>query len=720
MGQEPDVEARLPELRLTMSASPLSPILRPRSIAVVGASRTAGTIGYNLVANLVAARFTGPVYPVNPKATSICSVPVFPDLESIPGPVDQAIICVPKQHVLSVTKQCAAKGIKGLVVISAGFREVGGEGVERERELTEYVRANGIRMVGPNCMGVLNTDPAVRMNGTFAPWMPDYGRIGFVSQSGAIGMSVLDYAREYGVGIGQFVSVGNKPDVSGNDILLDWEDDPGINVILMYVENFGNPGKFLEIASRVTKKKPIIVVKSGRSLIGARAASSHTGALAASDAAVGALLTQAGVLRAGSVEALFDLAMGFEPMRIPRSNRTVVITNAGGPGIMAADAAEPLGLELSELAPATVERLRPLFPPEASLRNPLDMIASANPEGYRNALSAMLEDPNVDSALAIFVPLPPNKSVDVTEAVSAAAATHPEKPVFAVLMGHEGLPQGRAELHEVGIPAYIFPESAARALAATCRWREWQERKPVVMETLPVDRAEARRLVDLARSEGRSRLQEDDALDLLAAYGIPAARARLATTREEAVAFAETAGFPVVCKVVAPAIVHKTEADGVQVDLRSADDVEAAWNRIMAGAAAAAPGAVVEGVLVQPMVKDGRELIVGMSRDPSFGPLVMFGLGGVMVEVLKDVTFRIAPFGRQDARDMIRGIKGVKMLEGVRGAPPVNFAALEDILLRVSQLVLDFPEISELDMNPILATDEEVVAVDGRVMLRVE
>jgi acyl-CoA synthetase (NDP forming) len=285
-----------------------------------------------------------------------------------------------------------------------------------------------------------------------------------------------------------------------------------------------------------------------------------------------------------------------------------------------------------------------------------------------------------------------------------------------VLMGHEGLPQGRAELHEVGIPAYIFPESAARALAATCRWREWQERKPVVMETLPVDRVEARRLIDLSRSEGRSRLQEDDALDLLAAYGIPAARARLATTRDEA----ERAGFPVVCKVVAPAILHKTEADGVQVDLRSAADVQAAWDRIMAGAAAAAPGAEIEGVLVQPMVKDGRELIVGMSRDPSFGPLVMFGLGGVMVEVLKDVTFRIAPFGRQDARDMIRGIQGVKMLEGVRGAPPVNFAALEDILLRVSQLVLDFPEISELDMNPILATDEEVVAVDGRVMLRAE
>ncbi len=700
-----------------MNRTSISPILRPGSIAVVGASRTPGTIGYNMVAHLVAGGFTGPVYPVNPKAVSIASVPAFPTLEAIPGPVDLAIIVVPKQFVMEVVEQCAAKGVKGLVVISAGFREVGGEGVERERQLTDYVRSHGIRMIGPNCMGVMNTDPAVRMNGTFAPWLPDYGRIGFVSQSGAIGMSVLDYAREYGVGIGQFVSVGNKPDVSGNDILIDWEDDPGINVILMYVENFGNPTRFLEIASRITKKKPIIVVKSGRSRAGARAASSHTGALAASDAAVAALLSQAGVLRAGSVEALFDLAMGFEPMRIPRSRRTVVITNAGGPGIMAADAAEPVGLELPELAPETVDKLRPLFPPEASLRNPLDMIASANPEGYRKALSAMLEDPGVDSALAIFVPLPPNRSIDVTEAVAASAADHPEKPVFAVLMGHEGLPEGRAELHEVGIPAYIFPESAARALAATCRWNEWRQRAPVTLETLAVDGSEARRLIDIAYAEGRSRLQEDDALDLLAAYGIPVARARLATTVEEAVQFAEAAGFPVVCKVVAPAIVHKTEADGVQVDLRSAADVRAAWDRIMAGAAQAAPGAMVEGVLVQPMVKDGRELIVGMTRDPMFGPLVMFGLGGVLVEVLRDVVFRMAPFGRADARDMIRGIQGVKLLDGVRGAPPVNFGALEDILLRISQLVVDFPEISELDLNPLLATDDAVVAVDGRVML---
>lgn len=700
-----------------MTASGLAPILRPRSIAVVGASRQAGTIGYNLVANLVRCGFTGPVYPVNPRATSICAVPAVPSLEAIPVAVDLAVVVVPKQHVQGVVEEAIATRVGGLVVISSGFREVGGEGVELEQRLTALVREHGLRMIGPNCMGVLNADPAVRMNATFAPWLPDFGQVGFVSQSGAIGLSVLDYAREYGIGIAQFVSVGNKPDVSGNDLLLEWGDDPAIGTILMYVENFGNPEKFLEIASRITKTKPIIAVKSGRSVAGARAASSHTGALAASDAAVDALLVQAGVLRADSVEALFDLAMAFESGRTPRSRRTVILTNAGGPGILAADAAEHYGLELPELAPTTIERLRPFFPPEASLQNPLDMIASASPDGYRQALSALLEDPGVDSALALYVPVPPTRAADVTEAIATAAAPHPETPVFAVLMGHEGLPQGRAELHEVGIPAYIFPESAARSLAATRRWQEWRDRPVSPPERLAVDRNLAGRILDDARHEGRTRLDESRSLDLLGAYGIPVARAPLARSVDEAVRLAEEVEYPVVLKVVAPAIVHKTEASGVQVDLRTAGDVRRAWEVIMAGAARAAPGAPIEGVIVQRMVRNGRELIVGMSREPRFGALVMFGLGGVLVEVVRDVAFRMAPFGRLDARDLIRGIRGVKLLDGVRGAGPVDSAALEEVLLRVSQLVTDFPDITELDVNPLLAFEDGVVAVDARVVV---
>ena len=695
----------------------LTPILRPRSVAVIGASRTPGTIGYELVRNLAICGFTGPVYPVNPKASSIYSIPAVPSVEAIPGPVDLAVISVPKQFVMEVAEQSIARGVQGLVVISAGFREVGGEGVELERRLTALVRAHGVRMLGPNCMGVLNADPAISMNATFAPFMPPVGKAGFVSQSGAIGLSVLDYARAYGIGLSQFVSVGNKSDVSGNDLLLEWEDDPAIGVILMYVENFGNPTRFLEIASRVTKKKPIIVVKSGRSRSGARAASSHTGALAANDTAVNALLTQAGVLRAGSVEALFDLAMAFGSQAAPKSRRTAVITNAGGPGILAADALEPFGLELPDLSPATVEKLRPLFPAEASLRNPLDMIASATPDRYRTALAAILEDPQIDSAVALFVPPLRISEVEVSEAIAKAAVQYPAKPVFAVLMGQEGLPQGRADLHAAGVPAFIFPESAARALAARCRHREWQERPVVVPEQLAVDQAAARRLIDGARAQGRTRLSESDALDLLAAYGIPVARAPLATSADEAVRFADEVGYPVVLKIVAPAIVHKTEAGGVQVDLRSAAEVRKAHAAILKGARRAAPDAVVEGVLVQQMIRGGREVIVGMTRDPSFGPLVMFGLGGILVEVLRDVVFRIAPFGREDARDMIRGIQGVKLLDGVRGAPPVRFDALEETLLRVSQLVVDFPEIAELDVNPVLAFDTGVQAVDARVLL---
>jgi acetate---CoA ligase (ADP-forming) len=697
--------------------STLEPILRPSSIAVVGASRQPGTIGHMLVANLVRGGFTGPVYPVNPKAASICSIPAFPSLSAIPAPVDVAIISVPKQLVYDVAAEAIERGVKGLVVISAGFREIGGEGIAREQRLTELVRSRGIRMVGPNCMGVLNADPSVSMNTTFAPILPPFGPVAFVSQSGALGLSVLEYARELGIGLSQFVSVGNKPDVSGNDLLLAWEHDPAVKVILMYVENFGNPRRFLEIASRITRQKPIIVVKSGRSLAGARAASSHTGALAASDAAVEALLTQSGVLRAESVESLFDLAMGFGTQAAPASRRIAIVTNAGGPGIIAADAAEPVGLELPELSPATVDRLRPLFPEEASIHNPLDMIASANPDGYRKALSALLADPKVDSALAIYVPIPPNSPADVAEAIASAATANPTKPVFAVVMGHDGLPEGRVELHAAGIPAYLFPEPAARALAARVRYREWQERPQREPVALPVDQAAARKLIEQTRKEGRSRLTESAALELLAAYGIPTARARFVGTVGEAVAAATEAGFPVVLKVVAPGIVHKTEADGVQVDLRTADEVRGAWNRIHAGAARVAPREAVEGVVVQSMLKGGRELIVGVTRDKSFGPLVMFGLGGVLVEVLGDVTFRIAPFGRADARDMIRSIRGVKLLAGVRGAPPANLEAIEDVLLRVAQLAVDFPEIGELDVNPLLATDLGVVAVDGRAML---
>lgn len=698
--------------------SNLDPILKPASIAVIGASRTPNTIGHQLMANLLRYGYTGAVYPVNPKASSVHSVRAVPSVRALSEPVDLAAIVVPKERVLDVAAECAEAKVRGLVVISAGFREIGAAGAERERQLMKIVRAGGMRMVGPNCMGVLNADPSVSMNCTFAPTMPPFGHVAFMSQSGALGVSVLDYAKEYGIGIAQFVSMGNKPDVSGNDLLLQWEHDEAVRAILMYVENFGNPKRFLEIASRITRHKPIIVVKSGRSHVGARAAASHTGALAASDAAVDALLTQAGVLRADAIEELFDMAMAFGAQPLPRSRRTAVLTNSGGPGILAADALERHGLEVTELKPATVARLSPLFPEEASVRNPLDMIASATPDGYRTALDAMLDDDNVDSVIAIFVPPLGLSQELVAEAIGAVAAKHPAKPVLAVLMGREGLPQGKAELHRAGIPAYIFPESAARGLSALRRHREWQARPVISEPALTVDRERARQILSAVTVEGRDRLDEIEAMQLLSAYGIPTACARFACDPNEAARLAGEIGFPVALKIMSPDIVHKSDVGGVRVGLLTPVDVQVAAVEMIDAVRQSAPEATVKGFVVQRMMNGGRETIAGLTRDPAFGPLVMFGLGGIYVEAMGDVTFRVAPIGTLEARDMIMGIRGNAILRGIRGAPPVDFGALGDILRRVGQLGADFPDIMELDANPVLAFPDGACAVDARVLLR--
>ena len=695
----------------------LDPILKPRAIAVIGASRKADTIGHQIFANLVRYGFTGAVYPVNPQASAIQSVRAYPNVGELPERPDLAIVVIPKERVLGVVQECGQSRIPGLVVISAGFREIGGAGVARERELVDLVRRYGMRMVGPNCMGVLNTDPAVSMNATFAPAMPPHGRAAFVSQSGALGVSVLDHAAEYGIGISQFVSVGNKPDVSGNDLLEQWEHDPTVGVILMYVESFGNPRRFLELASRITRSKPIIAVKSGRSKVGARAASSHTGALAASDTAVSALLAQAGVLRAGSIEELFDMAMAFTGRPLPRSRRTAVVTNSGGPGILAADALETHGLELVELEPATIARLKPVYPEEASIRNPLDMIASATPAMYRTALDGVLRDPRVDSALAVFVPPLGVRQADVADAIVAASAGHVQKPVLAVLMGSEGLPQGRAELHKAGIPAYVFPESAARGLAALRRQREWTSRPSSPAPTIEVDRARAARALAGAGGNPARKLGELEALELLAAYGIPVAESRFAADPQEAARCAAALGFPVVLKAVAPALVHKTDVGGVRLGLMTPVEVAEAGAEILDAVGRGLADGHVSGLLVQRMVTGGRETIVGISRDPSFGPLVMFGLGGIYVEALKDVVFRVAPIQPLDAHDMVRAIRGVALLDGIRGAAPVDFAALTGVLLRISQLAVDHPEIAELDVNPLLAFASGAEAVDARVVL---
>ena len=700
------------------SRTTLRAMMSPRSIAVIGASRNPAAMGNRIVHNLIASGFTGAVYPVNPKADSVCSVRAYPSVDACPDVPDLAVVVVPKEQVNDVVRRCGEAGIKALVVISAGFRESGPAGARLERDLMAIVREHGMRMVGPNCMGIINADPAVSMNATFTDLMPPFGGAAFVSQSGALGVSVLDSAREYGLGIAQFASIGNKPDVSGNDLLQLWENDPAVKVILMYVESFGNPTRFREIASRITKTKPIVVVKSGRSRAGAKAASSHTGALAASDLAVDALLAQSGVIRATSIDEMFDIALAFESRAMPRSRQTAVLTNAGGPGILAADALEAAGLGIAELSTETVDRLRPVFPPEATIGNPLDMIASANPAKYGTAMRALLNDPNVDAVVPIFVPPFGVKQEDVATAIVEASSEATDKTILAVLMGRDGLPQGRAELHAVGIPTYVFPESAARALSALHKHAEWVRRP--VSEPRPlggIDRDAAARIIANAAAHDAERLTACEAIDLLKCYGIPVAPAALAMTVGRAVDFADEVGYPVALKVASRDIVHKTDVGGVRLGIKSPAELREAFATMRHLVKRRAPDAHVDGFIVQPMHTGQLETIVGLHRDPGFGPLLMFGLGGVYVELLRDVVFRLAPVSDDEAAEMVGGLRASPLFDGFRGSPAVDRAAIAEVIRRVGQLALDHPQIAELDVNPLVVSRGGVMAVDARVRI---
>ena len=652
---------------------------------------------------------------MNPKARSIHSFPAFPSVDSIPDEIDLAVVVVPKEYVLDVVDECGAKGVPAVVVISAGFKEVGGEGIELEARLMEKIREHGMRLVGPNCMGLLNTSAEVSMNATFAPTMPPIGPTSFMSQSGALGVTILDYAAEYGIGIHHFISVGNKPDVSANDLLEFWEDDPGTGVILMYLESFGNPRHFTQIARRVSKKKPIAVVKSGRTAAGARAASSHTGALAGADVAADALLAQCGIYRAGTIEELFDVAMAFGSLPFPEGNRVAIVGNAGGPGIIIADACESAGLDIVDLDPSTEAKLQEKLPEEASVRNPVDMIASATSQSYKTALEIVLADPNVDAIIASFVPPLGVSQIDVAECIVEAYQTHRDKPILAVLMGREGLPQGRAELAEVGIPAYIFPEAAARALAAMNRYREWLERPVMAPEVFEVDGALVEEILDRVVASGRENLLETEALEVFEAYGIPTVPHRLANTEAEAVEAGEAIGFPLVLKVVSQDVVHKTDVGGVRVDVRTAQELKDAFRALLARVEEAVPDARIEGVLIESYEKEGTETIIGMTNDPKFGPVLMFGLGGIYVEALGDVAFRIQPVCKIDAEEMIHSIRGFPLLEGVRGEEGADLEALAEVIQRVSQLVGDHHRIAELDINPFLSFPKGGVAVDARI-----
>ncbi len=694
----------------------LETFFAPASIAVIGASRDPGKLGYAVLANLKEGGFAGPLYPVNPQADEILGLRAYPTVLDIPGAVELAVAVIPYPRVPAALEQCGQKGVPAAVVISAGFREAGREGLEREQELIQIARRYGIRLIGPNCLGVIDT--RTPLNATFAAGMPPGGPIAFMSQSGALGTAVLDMALAGQIGFSRFVSLGNKADVDEVDLLEAWEDDPDSRVILIYVEGLPDGQRFMEVARRVTRKKPVVAVKSGVTRAGSRAVSSHTGSLAGSEAAYRAAFRQAGVVRADSMERLFDYARAFAYQPLPAGDRVAIVTNAGGPGILATDALERAGLQLAALRRETIEALMADLPGAASAANPVDVLGDALADRYEHALRLALADPGVDAVIVIVTPQAMTQ-IEETAHVIGRVTREADKPVLGCLMGQARIAAGIEVLRGYSVPNYPFPERAADALAAMVAYRQEQGRTLYPPERFSVDSETVRKAFAQARQEGRISLGDSEARAILEAYGFPVPPSSLAASADEAVAAAEAMGYPVVLKIASPDILHKTDVGGVKLNLRSPTDVRDAFDLIVYRASRYVPGARIWGCLVQKMVPGGREVLIGMSRDPQFGPLVAFGLGGIYVEALKDVVFRVAPFSRHEAEEMIGEIRAYPLLEGVRGEPPADHAAMADALCRVSQLVSDFPEIVELDINPLMVFEEGkgAIALDMRLVL---
>ncbi|HYT67777.1 MAG TPA: GNAT family N-acetyltransferase [Vicinamibacterales bacterium] len=687
------------------AAASLRPFFEPRCIAVVGANQEPGHIGSEIFRNLQEGGYTGTLVPVHPRAESIRGLRAYPNVKDIPGDVDLAVIVVRAAKVAAIVDDCLAKGVKALVVISAGFGEMGPEGESLQAELVEKIRAAGVRMIGPNCMGIINTNPAFSINATFSPVAPAEGRVAFSTQSGALGLAILDYVKRLNIGISSFASIGNKADVSGNDLLQYWAEDPRTDVILLYLESFGNPRKFAEIARRVGRTKPILAVKAGRSDAGARAASSHTGARASSEVLVETMLREAGVIRTRTLEELFDAATLLAHQPVPGGNRVAVVTNAGGPAILAVDACEANGLRVPVLAEPTQRALRAFLPPAASVGNPVDMIASATPEQYRRALEVVAADPSIDSVIAIFIP----PLVTEPEAVAAAirgAAAQIAKPMLATFLGTHGL---RPQLAPV--PSFAFPEAAATALAHVTRYGEWLRNPIQTVEPLCEDvRTKVRAFIDATATPHERWLTPVECEALLGLAGMPVVRSRTVGSAEEAVAAAREVGFPAVLKAVGKDIVHKSDVGGVRVNLASEQAVRDAFAVL-----ATTLGDRIDAVLVQPMITGGIEMVVGGVNDPAFGPVVMCGTGGVLVDVLDDTAFAMCPLAECDARALVERVKGRVRLRGFRGTPASDESAFRRLLVRASQLLHECPEIREMDLNPVMVLPAGAVIADVRI-----
>ncbi len=700
------------------SINAMRSLLSPRSVAVIGASRDLSSIGGVLFHNLIDAAPNGPVYPVNPNADIIHGVPAYPSVLDIPGPVDVAFIVVPAALVANVARESGEKGVRGLVVISSGFAEVGGEGPGLQRELVSICRTYGMRLIGPNCMGIVNTDPEVRLNGTFATLRPTEGRVGFMSQSGALGLAVMEYAAKLDLGLSSFVSVGNKADISGNDLLCYWEADERTDVVLLYLEAFGNPRRFSHLTRRIGRRKPIVAVKSGRSSAGSRAVASHTGALlAASDVTVDALFRQCGVIRTDTLEEMFDLATLLANQPVPKGDRVAIITNGGGLGILCADACEGNGLQVPPLSDHTVASLREFLTPAASVENPVDMIASATGEDYRRTIRAVAEDPGIDAIIVIYIPplatQVPEVARGIVEGIREIGARIPALTTF---MSVKGLPD---ELRAAGlrIPSFAFPEQAAIALADAARYGKWRARpEGEIPHFVDVRTDEATGILAAALHDGSGWLSVEDVERLLSCYEIPMAHTERAATAEEAGEAAAKLGVRVALKAVGPDIIHKTEIGAVRLGLDG--PVEVQREAAEMARTVELQGLKVEGFLLQPMIEHGVEMLVGVVHDPLFGAMVACGAGGTAVELVKDVAVRIVPLTDRDAAEMVRSLKTFALLEGYRGAPRADLAALEEVVLRVSALVDAHPEIAEMDCNPVMVMPRGALIVDARIRVQ--
>ena len=686
----------------------LDAIFSPESVAVVGASSTPGKVGHDIFENILKGGFKGTLYPVNPKARSVLSVRCYKSMMDIPDPIDLAMIILPPRIAIKTVDDCIKKGVKGIVIVSAGFKEVGGEGAKIENEIANKCRDAGIRLIGPNCLGVINPSENVRLNASFSSRMPHKGNISFISQSGALCTAVLDFAADRGFGFSKFVSIGNKADVDELDLLRYYHKDPETNVIMIYMEELRFRPTFIEEVKAITsgdRPTPVIVIKSGKTAAGAAAAASHTGSLAGSEAVYNAIFDQAGIIRVDTVDDLFDYAVAFSARKIPSGNRVAIITNAGGPGIIATDMTEMSGLQLAKFSADTDWNLHQFLPPTANFNNPIDVIGDATRERYENALETVIQDENVDCVLMILTPQ------SMTDAIGTAKAivntyNNSIKPIICSFMGVVDVSAGVKHLQKNQVPVYRFPEDAARAMGKLYEATQWLGRQILPEYDLTFDTKRATAIVDHCMAEGKTILGEEDGQELLACYGFDIPAMKIADSASVAGDIAEEIGLPVVMKIVSPQILHKSDAGGVQVGLKTREAVETAYTEIMASSKKYKPDAEIKGVLVQKMVPPGQEVILGVTKYPGFGHLLMFGLGGIYVELFKNVTFRLAPIGRNNARRMVRSIKGFEILDGFRGKPKADVETLEKLIIGLSAMVTNHPQIKEMDINPLFVHEQ--------------